>query len=148
MKTSIIFFLTFISIISDGQKSSPNKDVLTNFSYNSRTIDLIDVSIINLISTPEKYHHKEIRLIGYLNLEFEGDAIYLHKEDFDRSIVSNAFWVNFSKEITKTQKDKCSKKYVIIEGTFDMNSHGHMGLFSGTINNITRLDQWAGRQDR
>ena len=51
------------------------------------------------------------------------------------------FWVNFSDEIKLTKKLlTIIKKYVIIIGTFDMKSNGHMGLFGGTIKNITRLD--------
>ena len=37
------------------------------------------VSLIRLIANPEKYHGKKIQVTGYINLEFEGDAIYLHK---------------------------------------------------------------------
>ncbi len=36
-----------------------------------------NTSLIRLIATPEKYDGKTIQVIGYLHLEFEGDAIYL-----------------------------------------------------------------------
>lgn len=102
-----------------------------------------NISLIRLISTPEKYDGKQIQVIGYLNLEFEGNAIYLHKEDYSKGIFNNGFWVNFSKEITeKKNLNDYNQKYVIIVGTFDMNSRGHMGMFGGTIKNITRLDLW------
>lgn len=98
-----------------------------------------NVSLIQLIATPEKYHGKKVLVIGYLNIEFEGNAIYLHEEDYKHGLDKNAFWVDFSKEI---KPEKYSKSYVIIEGTFNMNRQGHFGLFSGTIENITRLDRW------
>ncbi len=102
-----------------------------------------NISLLRLITTPEKYDGKQIQVIGYLNLEFEGNAIYLHKEDYSKGISNNGFWVNFSKEIAeKKNLNDYSKKYVIIVGTFDMNSRGHMGMFGGTIKNITRLDLW------
>lgn len=102
-----------------------------------------DISMIRLIATPEKYDGKQIQVIGYLNLEFEGTAIYLHKEDYSKGISDNGFWVNFSKEIGERKNlNNYNKKYVIIAGTFDMNSRGHMGMFGGTIKNITRLDLW------
>ncbi|MCD0470717.1 hypothetical protein [Flavobacterium sp. JAS] len=102
-----------------------------------------NISLIRLISTPEKYDGKQIQVIGYLNLEFEGNAIYLHKEDYSKGISNNGFWVNFSKEIIeKKNLNDYNQKYVIIVGTFDMNSRGHMGMFGGTIKNITRLDLW------
>jgi uncharacterized protein with ACT and thioredoxin-like domain len=107
------------------------------------SFDDFDISLVRLIATPERYDGKIIQVKGYLNLEFEGNAIYLHKEDYSKSLVNNAFWVDFSKEISeKKNLDNYNRRYVIIIGTFDMKSHGHMGLFGGAIKNITRLDLW------
>lgn len=100
------------------------------------------ISIIRLIATPEKYHNKQIQIEGYLNLEFEGDAIYLHREDRDKGLTRNGFWVSFSDKLATTEIQKLNHSYVLIEGTFDMNSHGHMGLFGGEIKNITRIVKW------
>lgn len=124
---------------------SQNKNTEEPKSEKEQTLssDKFDISIIKLIATPEKYHGKQIQVIGYLNLKFEGDAIYLHKEDYSKGISNNGFWVNFSKEtIEKKNLNGYNKKYVIIVGTFDMNDRGHMGMFGGTIKNITRLDLW------
>jgi hypothetical protein len=103
------------------------------------------VSFIQLLANPEKYDGKTIQVIGYLNIEFEGNAIYLHKEDRVHMITHNAFWVRFSKDLT-LDKDKAIKdfsgQYVIIVGVFSMKEHGHMGLFEGSINEISRLDVW------
>lgn len=102
-----------------------------------------NISMLRLIVTPEKYHNKTVQIIGYLNLEFEGNAIYFHKEDYDNGLSENAMWVNFSDDLAKkTDLKKYNKKYVIIVGKFDMNSKGHMGMFGGTIKNISRLDVW------
>lgn len=106
-----------------------------------------DVSLVQLIATPEKYHGKRVQVVGYLNLEFEGDAIYLHQEDFANSLLKNAFWVDFSERVKQEKKlADYNKKYVIIIGLFDMNLRGHMSLFSGEIKNITRLDNWLSRK--
>jgi hypothetical protein len=107
------------------------------------TLQKCPVSIINLIATPEKYHGKKIQIIGYLHLEFEGDAIYLHKEDYVNGICDNGLWVNISKSVTSKKHLKdYSDNYVIILGTFNKDSHGHMGLFNGTMDDIIRLDFW------
>jgi hypothetical protein len=100
------------------------------------------ISIVRLIATPEKYHNKQIQVEGYLNLEFEGDAIYLHEEDYKKGLTRNGFWVSFSNKLDKKAIPKLNKGYVLIEGTFDMNSRGHMGLFGGEIRNITRITKW------
>ena len=105
--------------------------------------DISDISLIRLIATPEKYDGKQVRVIGYLNLEFEGNAIYLHKEDYSKALSTNGFSVDFTKKIVdKKNLYNYNKSYVLIIGTFDMNDKGHMGLFGGKIKNITRLDSW------
>lgn len=101
------------------------------------------VSIVQLICNPEKYHNRRIQVVGYLNLEFEGDAIYLHKEDYKQSILENSLWVSFDNKITAEQLKKLNKGYVLIAGTYDMEQHGHMGIFSGEIRNIDRIIKWG-----
>jgi len=108
----------------------------------SNTNEPIDVSLINLIATPEKYDGKLIRVVGYLNLEFEGNALYFHKEDYEKSLFRNAIWVNFTRKEAIEKTKTFSKQYVVIEGTFVMNDTGHMGLFSGGVTQISRLDLW------
>jgi hypothetical protein len=102
-----------------------------------------NVSIVSLIATPEKYHERRVQVEGYLNLEFEGNAIYLHKEDYEKGLTKNGFWVEFSDKLSKTEINKLNKGYVLIEGTFNSESHGHMGLFGGEIYEITRIIKWG-----
>jgi len=101
------------------------------------------VSIIQLLSNPEKYHNRRVQVVGYLNLEFEGSAIYLHKEDFKQSILENSFWVSFSDNISMDELKKMNNGYVLIAGTFDMESFGHMGAFGGEIKDIDRIIKWG-----
>jgi len=113
-----------------------------------KVLDIVGpVSIINLIATPEKYHGKKIQIIGYLHLEFEGDAIYLHKEDYSNAITANGLWVNFSEKLTKKKNlTDYNDNYVIILGTFNKDSMGHMGLWNGTMDDIIRLDFWRSKK--
>jgi len=94
------------------------------------------ISIIKLIATPEKYHGKKVITSGFLNLQFEGTAIYIHKDDCDYGLNKNGFWVDFSDQVTSEQRAKVNGKYVLLEGTFDMERAGHFGLWSGTIKDI------------
>lgn len=103
--------------------------------------DAQDVSIIRLIASPRDYAHKLVRVVGYLDIEFEGDAIYLHEEDCKRALTTNALWIQAKPEMMKELK-QLSRQYVIIEGVFVPSNKGHMGLFSGALDNITRVDIW------
>ena len=98
--------------------------------------------MLRILANPESFHGKEIQLIGFLNLTFEGDALYLHREDLAYDILGNSIWVNATKEMY-TNIEHLNKQYVIIRGTFDANDHGHMGLHAGALTNITRCAIWA-----
>lgn len=97
------------------------------------------VSIINLISTPEKYHGKEVRVIGYLTNVYENTAIYLSETDAKKAVTKNALWLDIP---DNSKYVRLHNKYVILEGTFDAKSYGHGALFSGVIEKINRLDVW------
>lgn len=101
-----------------------------------------DVSLIQLIANPQAYDQKIVRVIGFLHLEFEGDALYLHSDDFTYAVTKNALWINIPKGMTQTQRNTVNNQYVICTGMFVANMHGHMGLNSGEIDQITRLQIW------
>ena len=102
-----------------------------------------NVSIIELLADPLKYDRKQVQVIGFLRLEFEGDALYLHREDFDHAIYKNAVWIVRPSDLSEKQMIEVDKKYVICEGTFMARDRGHMGMFSGSLTHITWLKPWA-----
>jgi len=102
-----------------------------------------DVSLIQLIVQPEKFDGKPVRFIGFLRIEFEGDAIYLHREDFDHGISNNGVWIHIPADMTKHQKDEVNMHYVICAGVFKASDRGHMGMFSGAIASVRRLESWS-----
>src|SRR5689334_5615455 len=54
---------------------------------------IYEPSIIQLIARPELYDGKLVRVIGFIHFEFEGDGIYVHKEDWEHHIYDNGLWV-------------------------------------------------------
>ncbi|MFP5236501.1 MAG: hypothetical protein ACLGSD_11415 [Acidobacteriota bacterium] len=102
-----------------------------------------DVSMIQLIANPQRYDGKRVRIIGFLHLEFEGDSIYLHREDFEFGITKNALWIDVPRDMTPDQIKSVNDNYVICTGTFAAGMHGHMGLNSGEVAKITRLQLWT-----
>lgn len=107
----------------------------------------VDVSLIQLISTPEVFNGKQIRTIGFARLEFEGNAIYLHSEDAKQAISKNGIWVDVPDEFKKDTKN-FNGKYLIVQGTFDAVHKGHLGMYSGSLTNVSRFRPWSsGIQD-
>ncbi len=109
--------------------------------------EIHNVSIINLITTPDLYHNTKINIIGYIGVEFGRDAIYLHKEDYENGLMINSIEL-FLKE---SQKDDIqyglNYRYVILEGIFDKNSTHYNYLFNGCIKEISRIDKWLSRSE-
>jgi hypothetical protein len=106
----------------------------------------IRVSIIQLIATPQSYDGKSVIVAGFMRLEVEGDALYLHEEDFKYGLTINSVWLTVTDAILD-QREKYTDKYVEIEGTFNARNTGHFGMFSGSIENIKRLDITPSRND-
>jgi hypothetical protein len=74
-----------------------------------------------------------------VHLEFEGNGIYLSRNDLERHQSSNGLWVEFQGGIADKN---CQDRYVLIEGTFTSRDRGHFGMWSGAINDITWCRPW------
>jgi len=98
--------------------------------------------MLELISVPERFKDRWVRVMGFVVIEFEGNAIYLHAEDFEHSMTRNALWIDVRDAQLAHYK---SPGYAIVEGQFQANVHGHLELFSGAISHVQRLIPWPGR---
>lgn len=138
----LIYICTLLIMATFTQcKTSPSKknvDTPVNKHLTTQRIDK-GVSLISLIADPERYDRQLIRVKGFLTVEFEGTALYLHKQDCDLGISENSIWVDMSKEdIASIQFQTLNKQYVLLEGTFDASNKGHFAGYSGSITKITR----------
>jgi hypothetical protein len=70
--------------------------ILSNFIGTNETLAQVTpleaegVSLVQLIANPSVYQGKLVRVIGFCQLEFEGDALFLHREDFEQGLTKNA----------------------------------------------------------
>lgn len=99
----------------------------------------IDASIINLIASPQQFNSKQIRIVGYVRLELEGNAVYLNRDDFSEGIRKNGLWLDVE-TMSPAQLTNINGRYALVEGTFSMGDRGHLGMWSGAITKITRIE--------
>ena len=111
------------------------------FAVRVKAAEPVKVTLVQLIANPEKFDGKLIRVIGFLRLEFEGDVLYLHREDYEHAILGDGIWVDVTPEMTK-QKETLNMHYVLLEGIFSSGERGHMGMWSGSIKRIRRAELW------
>jgi hypothetical protein len=54
----------------------------------------LDVSMIQLIARPDDFDGEYVRVIGFYRHEFEGNALYLHREDYEQGLTKNGLWMD------------------------------------------------------
>ncbi|MBP1204107.1 lysyl-tRNA synthetase class II [Duganella sp. 1411] len=101
----------------------------------------LPVSIYQLIANPEKYDGKTVYVIGFMHMEFEGDVVYAHREDWAHSLIQNGVALDVPKSSFSSWK-KINNNYVAIQGTFSAVKRGHLALRVGSLTNITKLVKW------
>jgi hypothetical protein len=107
------------------------------------------VSLIQLISVPEKFDGKLVTLSGFLVLgerpEFFGQqpVLYVHQEDAKNLLVANSVWVVPSTQMRRDQ-EKLNLMYVTLTGVFHA-AHGgdHEAYEGGTIAQIQACVPWS-----
>jgi hypothetical protein len=102
-------------------------------------------SLLELITRPEIYDGRRVRVIGWVNLAPEDTALYLSQADWENGLTRSAVWVNpppnFKIDLGPTGTQP-NRRYVIVEGTFMARRRGHLDRYSGALEAVTRLDQW------
>ncbi|MET0552624.1 MAG: hypothetical protein ABW221_06275 [Vicinamibacteria bacterium] len=90
------------------------------------------VSLIQVIANPEAFDGKRISVAGWANIEFEGDALYFHEEDFRFLLFANAVRLSIPEPIRGHVRDQ--QGYMGVTGTFNATAPGSRGrLFRGWI---------------
>ncbi len=100
---------------------------------------IVDASLIQLIANPDLYDGKPVRAQGFLHVEFEGTALYLSRDDANHLIARNGLWISFGQDPEGGAPEQSNRKFVLIEGVFDKELHGHKGLWSGGIRGVWRV---------
>ena len=100
---------------------------------------VVRVSLIQLIANPASFDGTRVALTGYVVLEFEHTAVYLHESDATYGISRNGIWLDVPLG-SDSHRARFHRQYVLIEGTFRAQRRGHRDAFSGSLENIGRFD--------
>lgn len=133
----IVQFLVIFLLILSGYSSSSQGQA----QQHSDSAPPFSVGMVTLLANPQKYEGKVVRTIGFLCIEFEGDALYLHEEDYRHGLHKNSFALRLPESQQKKFK-RSNLKYVVIEGTIYANGPEQTDMWSGAIGDITRLETW------
>ena len=133
IKVGLVIIVSFTQCKENtGNRAGTTNEVITY-------VDEKKISIIKLIANPALYDKRIVQIKGFVNIEFENNAIFLNKEDCENGIDKNGIWIQISKEEIN-RVSNFNKKYVRLEGVFDMTNNGHDGNFSGAITKIVKME--------
>jgi hypothetical protein len=94
---------------------------------------LYEVSLVELLAIPKKFHHKRVSVVGFATLRFEGNTICINEH-----YGTGCLWL----DIEGVEDPGFRKGWAVVEGRFDGENRGHMGCCAGTIDNISVLRRW------
>ena len=100
-----------------------------------------NVALDALIGTPEKYDGQAVRVVGLCSFQFEGNAMWAAPEHLEKFISKNAIWLRVGKNPDLLPFDR---QVMVVEGVFTAQNRGHMGMFSGAIDSISKVEPWKG----
>lgn len=103
---------------------------------------MYEVSMVQLIANPDAFEGKKVAVIGVLNTEFEGDALYLHKEDLTARISLNSVSLVLPPNWTAISSACKNRSYVLLHGVFTAKTKGHAVWRAGSLESLDLCRPW------
>lgn len=97
-----------------------------------------DVSVADLLHDPAAYAGKRVRVHGFLIVQFEGNSIWADEVAFRTGQYDRGFWVD-TRSLPRDEAERLSGRLAYVSGTLDLESRGHLGLWSGAIEPVTLI---------
>jgi hypothetical protein len=98
-----------------------------------------NIALHALIGTPDLYDGQPVRVVGLCSFRFEGNAMWAAQEYRDSRITKNAVWLSVGRNPELLPFDG---HVMLVEGVFSAQNNGHLGLYSGAIEQISRIEPW------
>jgi hypothetical protein len=94
-------------------------------------------SLITLIAQPGSNKAQKVQVAGFLVLAFEGNALYLHEEDYKEGLTRNAVRISLSTEQAQQYKG-LSGNYVWVEASY-LKRPNSEDILSGSLYDIREI---------
>jgi len=100
----------------------------------------VAVTLSELLATPEKYHGKRVRVSGYHHAEFEHSSLSEGPDSIRK--YKESVWLGSMSHFAKLA-DAVSHNdaFITVEGAFTGGSGGHLGLWAGEIDRLTKIEK-------
>lgn len=88
-------------------------------------------AIVELVTRPELFHAKRVRVVGFVSLEFERNVIC----PAEVSDPAECLWL----DLEGLSNPGFTKGRAIVEAIFDGENRGHLGAYPGALVSISRF---------
>lgn len=98
-----------------------------------------EIPLVRLLANPREFDGHWVMVTGPVSFEFEGTAIYFETGDPDSWSYVNRIWLSLTPQQRQAYAGK-EGKIATVAGVFDAACTGHMGMFSGCLENVEIVD--------
>ncbi len=102
----------------------------------------VSVSIFELITTPYKFHGRDIIVTGVYQFDLDLATIYPSKEYLSEDIFQSSISVEMPANLTTEKLEwlmELDGEFIRVNGTFDAKNRGFSGFNKGTVTNIKEI---------
>jgi hypothetical protein len=93
------------------------------------------VSMQQVVAEPQRFDGQRIRVSGFLRLEFDRNALYLSRNDFNESVAAHALRLELSNSQLRSL-GKLNNGRVSVEGTFAAKKGGP---WAGSLHRVAEI---------
>ena len=104
----------------------------------------LPTSMVTLLAQPAIKNAQRVQVSGFLVLDFEGEALYLHKEDYQEGLTRNAIRIALTPEQEKQYKDLAGS-YVWVEASF-LKRRNSEDIFTGSLFDVRQIRKTLARR--
>jgi hypothetical protein len=106
---------------------------------------ILNVSSIQLLATPERFHGKRVRVSGWWTWAFEVSVLSPNREDAEYSM--NGIWLDLDSKQAR-QFVAAQNGYCVIEGVFDASKGDGRSITTTSIRTVTRIERLRSSSER
>lgn len=99
------------------------------------------VQISELMADPQRFEGQRVRVVGYLRLQFDRNALYMTRDDYNNSVAEHALWLDLKNSQLRSSS-KLNNGHVTVEGVFGPADKVHGGPWAGALKEVSSLRMW------
>jgi hypothetical protein len=103
-----------------------------------RSVVIDDVKLSDILEHPTQFDHVRLRVKGIARIEFEGNSLYADRDALTARKRNQAIGLDVGWPV-KDDLKQLNGRDVVVEGTFDASSKGHLGAYVGSMVAISKV---------